>query len=56
MCNDLAEAMKALDGKKRWVLTQKTADIARCRIVVKDFATGGADLSLLTCESLQPKV
>ena len=26
----------------RWVLTQKTADIARCRIVVRDFATGGA--------------
>jgi len=23
----------------RWVLTQKTADIARCRIVVRDFAT-----------------
>ena len=26
----------------RWVLTQKTVDIARCRIVVRDFATGGA--------------
>ena len=26
----------------RWVLTQKTADIARCRIVVRDFATGSA--------------
>ena len=25
----------------RWVLTQKTADIARCRIAVRDFATGG---------------
>ena len=26
----------------RWVLTQKTSEIARCRIVVRDFATGGA--------------
>ena len=26
----------------RWVLTQKIADIARCRIVVRDFATGSA--------------
>ena len=26
----------------RWVLTQKTPEIARCRLVVRDFATGGA--------------
>ena len=26
----------------RWVLTQKTSKIARCRSVVRDFATGGA--------------
>ena len=26
----------------RWVLTQKTSEIARCRFVVRDFATGGA--------------
>ena len=26
----------------RWVLTQKTSEIARCRIVTRDFATGGA--------------
>ena len=26
----------------RWVLTQKTSEIAWCRIVVRDFATGGA--------------
>ena len=25
----------------RWVLTQKASEIARCRIVVRDFATGG---------------
>ena len=28
----------------RWVLTQKTSEIARCRIVVRDFATGGASV------------
>ena len=26
----------------RWVLTQKTPEIVRCRLVVRDFATGGA--------------
>ena len=26
----------------RWVLTQTTPEIARCRLVVRDFATGGA--------------
>ena len=26
----------------RWVLTQKTPEIARCHLVVRDFATGGA--------------
>ena len=26
----------------RWVLTQKAPEIARCRLVVRDFATGGA--------------
>ena len=25
----------------RWVLTQKTSEIVRCRLVVRDFATGG---------------
>ena len=30
------------DCASRWVLTQKTATVARCRLVVRDFATGSA--------------
>ena len=38
----LAQEKRVTVLTSRWVLTQKTADIARCRIVVRDFATGSA--------------
>ena len=38
----LAKEKRVTVLTSRWVLTQKTADIARCRIVVRDFATGSA--------------
>ena len=39
---ELAKEKRVTVLTSRWVLTQKTADIARCRIVVRDFATGSA--------------
>ena len=38
----LAKEKRVTVPTSRWVLTQKTATIARCRIVVRDFATGGS--------------
>ena len=39
---ELAKEKRVTVLTSRWVLTQKTAEIARCRIVVRDFATGSA--------------
>ena len=37
----LAEEKQVTVLTSRWVLTQKTSEIVRCRLVVRDFATGG---------------
>eukprot|EP00435_Cladocopium_sp_Y103_P026793 s405_g6.t1 len=39
---EMAKQKKVSVLTSRWVLTQKTAEIARCRLVVRDFATGAA--------------
>ena len=37
----------------RWVLTQKTSEIVRCRLVVRDFATGGTSALRMLGSTLQ---
>eukprot|EP00435_Cladocopium_sp_Y103_P013910 s5392_g3.t1 len=39
---EMAKQKKVSVLTSRWVLTQKTAEIARCRLVVRAFATGAA--------------
>eukprot|EP00435_Cladocopium_sp_Y103_P002359 s3758_g1.t1 len=39
---EMAKQKKVFVLTSRWVLTQKTAEIARCSLVVRDFATGAA--------------
>ena len=48
----LAKTKRVTVFPSSWVLTQKTATIARCRIVVRDFATGSA--SALNSEIYAP--
>ena len=38
---EMAKVNKVQVLTSRWVITQKTADLARCRLVVRDFASGG---------------
>ena len=52
---ELAKEKQVTVLTSRWVLTQKTADIARCRIVARDFATGSASaLNLAFMRQLLP--